>query len=55
MAPEVLHRNQYSHASDIWAIGVTFYELFTGSVPWVCDTQEEIQKKLTKESIQQKI
>jgi serine/threonine protein kinase len=25
MAPEVLSRNCYSHASDIWAIGISYY------------------------------
>lgn len=25
MAPEVLIRNEYSHMSDIWSIGITFY------------------------------
>lgn len=34
MAPEVLSRNDYSHASDVWSIGVSYYELLTGNVPW---------------------
>lgn len=34
MAPEVLLRNHYSHKSDIWALGIIFYELLFGCHPW---------------------
>lgn len=34
MAPEALKKNQYSYMSDIWAIGMIFYEMLTGLNPW---------------------
>lgn len=34
MAPESLKRNEYSLKTDIWALGVIFYELLTGETPW---------------------
>ena len=34
MAPESLKRNEYSFKTDIWAIGVIFFEMLTGDTPW---------------------
>jgi len=34
MAPESLKRNEYSLESDIWALGIIFYEMLTGNTPW---------------------
>ncbi len=33
-APEILRGGEPTPASDIFALGVTFYKLFTGSFPW---------------------
>jgi len=27
-------QNRYSFGSDIWGIGVLYYELLTGKIPW---------------------
>lgn len=34
MSPEAMELTQYSVKSDIWALGITFYEMLFGSVPW---------------------
>lgn len=34
MAPESLRKNDYSFKSDIWALGVIFYELLLNDTPW---------------------
>ena len=31
MSPEAYHNNQYSEKSDIWSIGIIFYEMVTGT------------------------
>ena len=31
MSPEAYQQNEYSEKSDIWGIGVTFYEMVTGA------------------------
>ena len=45
MAPEQLQRRPYDHRVDIFAYGVTAYELLTGQKPFVGDTPEEILRK----------
>ena len=42
MSPEALGSYKYSNKSDIWAIGVTFFEMLTGAVPW----REKNKKKM---------
>lgn len=45
MAPEQLLREPYDHRVDIFAFGVTAYELLTGQKPFSGDTPEEILRK----------
>lgn len=40
LAPEVLTKKTFSEASDIYAIGVTFYQLITGRLPYDGSTEE---------------
>ena len=42
MAPEVLRRNDYSHSSDIWSIGISYFQLVTGKTPWEGVNQQDI-------------
>lgn len=34
MSPESLHSNYYSKKSDIWSLGIVFYEILQGRTPW---------------------
>lgn len=40
MPPEALNQNKYSFKSDIWALGVIFYEMLTGKTPWRAKTEK---------------
>ena len=48
MAPETVNRNQYSFETDIWAIGIIYFELLTGKLPWTGKTEEKINKQMTE-------
>jgi serine/threonine protein kinase len=46
MPPEALNDNKYSFKSDVWAIGVIYYELLTGRTPWKAKTEKELGRQL---------
>jgi serine/threonine-protein kinase len=45
MAPEQLQRQPFDHRVDIFAFGVTAFELLTGQKPFGSDTPDEILKR----------
>jgi serine/threonine-protein kinase len=45
MAPEQLLREPYDHRVDIFAYGVTAYELLTGEKPFTGETPDEILRQ----------
>ena len=34
MAPQILEKKIYSTKCDIWSLGLIFYEMLTGLLPW---------------------
>lgn len=34
MAPEVLEKKEITLKSDVWSLGVTFYQIICGKLPW---------------------
>jgi serine/threonine protein kinase len=46
MPYEALSDNIYSYKSDIWAIGVIFYEMLTGKTPWRAKTESDLKRQL---------
>ena len=44
MAPEQLSGKEVSTQSDIYALGVVLYEMFTGKAPYLATTREELLK-----------
>jgi serine/threonine protein kinase len=52
MAPESLKKNDYSFKSDIWALGVIFYELLLNDTPWKAKSEKDLLKRIETEPIQ---
>ena len=34
MAPEIMLKKRYNNKSDLWSVGVIFYELVFGTTPY---------------------
>ena len=53
MAPELVagYSSVDPFACDIWALGITFYEMAFGCVPWVGRLRDQIQKEIITGSI----
>jgi serine/threonine-protein kinase ULK/ATG1 len=50
MAPEVLAGNDYNNKSDLWSIGMVFYELLTGKPPFFALSMGELKNKILLKS-----
>lgn len=46
MAPESLKKNEYTLKTDIWALGVIFFEILTGETPWKAKNEKELIRKI---------
>ena len=51
MPPEALKDNQYSVSCDVWAIGVIFYQLIRGIVPWRALSEKVLYDKMVNEPL----
>ena len=51
MPLEALNDNHYSSKSDIWAIGVIFFEMLTGHTPWKAKTEADLKRQIKAISI----
>ncbi|CAD8151314.1 unnamed protein product [Paramecium pentaurelia] len=48
LAPEVIQKQQYTQASDIWSCGVLLYEIWTRSLPFQGDNLKEKKENILK-------
>lgn len=51
LAPELWKNPKYSHASDIWALGVILYELCCLSYPFPATEMDELERKVLHDKI----
>jgi serine/threonine-protein kinase ULK/ATG1 len=46
MSPQVLSRNYYTYKCDVWSLGVIFYELLMGELPWKTNDSSQLLFKI---------
>lgn len=51
MPPEALTDSQYSLKSDIFSIGVIFFEMVFGKSPWECKSESELISRMMREPL----
>lgn len=42
MAPQILKHQSYSNKSDLWSVGLIFYELMHGYTPWIASNEIQL-------------
>lgn len=48
MAPEVLSGKKYNHKADVWSLGIIFYEMITGFMPFMGSNKKDLSNNLAK-------
>ncbi|CAK81842.1 unnamed protein product (macronuclear) [Paramecium tetraurelia] len=46
MSPQILNKQQYSAKSDIWSIGMMYYEILFGKTAWSCRDMYSLLKSI---------
>ena len=39
MAPQILKNERYTSKCDIWSLGIIFYQLIFGGLPWYATSE----------------
>ena len=51
MAPQILEKKNYSAKCDIWSLGIIYYELLHGAVPWTARSEKDLIMKIKNQKI----
>ncbi|CAD8051474.1 unnamed protein product [Paramecium sonneborni] len=46
MAPQILTKQQYTSKCDVWSLGLIFYEMLFGTLPWIVTNYMELVYKI---------
>ncbi|CAD8133930.1 unnamed protein product [Paramecium pentaurelia] len=51
MAPQILFKQEYTSKCDIWSLGVVFFELLFGKLPWMASDIIDLLDKIQNQSL----
>lgn len=51
MPPQALKENIYSVSCDVWALGIIFFQLLKGNVPWRAISEKVLYDKILSDPI----
>ena len=51
MAPQILRRDPYTSKCDIWSLGMVFYFVLFGALPWVMTSKEKVFSHILHQAV----
>ena len=51
MAPQLLLKQKYTNKSDLWSVGLIFYEMLHGKTPWVAHNELQLIKAIQNQKV----
>lgn len=52
MSPQVLKHRQYTSKTDVWSLGVLFFELAFGRLPYTGYSEDDLYRNIAKGPLQ---
>jgi serine/threonine protein kinase len=52
MSPQILEGDDYTKKTDIWSLGILFFKILYGIIPWDAKTEMELKDKISKSSLE---
>jgi calcium-dependent protein kinase len=51
MAPQILNKQTYTNKSDLWSIGLIFYEMIYGFTPWPANNELQLLNNIMTKAV----
>jgi serine/threonine protein kinase len=51
MSPQILNRTHYTNKSDLWSVGLIYYELLHGYTPWPANNEIQLINNIMNRQI----
>ncbi|KRX04744.1 Protein kinase-like domain [Pseudocohnilembus persalinus] len=51
MSPQLLKNDKYSYKTDIWSLGMIFYEMLFGDLPWMANDPKCLLQKILNDPV----
>ena len=51
MSPQVLNQKQYTSKTDVWSLGVMYYELLFGKLPFTGFSEQDLYRNIMNKGI----
>ena len=51
MSPQLLMKQKYNNKSDLWSVGLIFYEMLHGKTPWVAANELQLINAIQSQKV----